>query len=65
MHARQATVALADRRPHRLDDYGFSHGNFSLNVGLFPERRGTRFTRSTYWLVDHIRSHAIASAQEP
>ena len=30
MHTRQAAVALADRRPHRLDDYGFSHGTSPL-----------------------------------
>jgi hypothetical protein len=25
VHARESAIALADRRPHSLDDYGFSH----------------------------------------
>jgi len=50
MHTGQPAVALADRRPHGLDDNGFSHDTSPLNV-VFPEGRATKFTRSTYWLV--------------
>ena len=52
MHTGQPAVALADRRPHGLDDDGFSHDTSPLKMWrCFPERRGTKFTRSTYWLV--------------
>ena len=70
MHTRQAAVALADRRPHGLDDDGFSHGDFSFEDGLgrpngHPEGRGTRFTRSTYWLVGRAWVIAMPHRRRP